>query len=414
VKKWFSSRKTLFFALIILFVLGQLLGTLAIKALFIDYKVKELSPRLKYISDEIANGTFSISRNNDFILKAYDIYGVEMNLFKEEAHETAGISDPLLAQSLEGHIQKVITGNELATLEKIEGHMAESIVIGLPIVRQGKVIGAAFLLKPASDFEAVLRGFYIVFSITLLVGACFIGLFLYLYLKESKKLEQTRRDYIANISHELKSPIASIKALTETLADKVIQDEDTREKYYSIILNESRRLQKLISDMLELSRLQSRKLAFHQETIHTKDLMQDLLQKYLMLSNDLGLTFEVTEKAISAPDLYVNRDRLLQIFTILLDNAIKFVREEGRVVIDAEIYAKKVKFRVIDNGVGIDPSILPYIFDRFYKEDTSHNAKGSGLGLAIAKELITALDETISVSSAPDVGTAFAFTVQRA
>lgn len=413
MKQKFTSKKMIFLILIVLFIAGQVMGTIAIKTIFLNYKIQELSPRLTYITEEIARGTFVLSRNNDFILKAYDVYGVEMKLFDDEAHETAGIKETLVDQSLKQLIQKAIAGNEIAILDNIEGQSSESIIIGMPISKDNSIIGVAFLVKPASDFEAVLRGFYIVFSITLLMGTGLFGLFLTLYLKESKQMEQMRRDYVANISHELNSPIASIKALTETLADKVIQDEDTRDKYYSIILKESSQLQKLITDMLELSRLQSGKMAFRKALIHTPEMMQDLTDKYSILANELDVSFEITQNAMAAPNLYSNRDRILQVFNILLNNAFKFVGNPGSVVVDAEITRKQVKFMIIDNGAGIDKNILPYIFDRFYKEDTSHNVHGSGLGLSIAKEILTGLNETIAVSSQVGEGTTFELTIHR-
>lgn len=104
-----------------------------------------------------------------------------------------------------------------------------------------------------------MNGFYYVFTGTLLLGTLIISFFISSYLKEMKQLEKTRRDYIANISHELKSPIASIRALTETLADGMIQDEEKTNKYYGIILSECARLQRLIYDVLELSRMQNKK-----------------------------------------------------------------------------------------------------------------------------------------------------------
>lgn len=413
MRRWFSNKKALFTAFLILFILSQILGTIVIKSLFVHYKIKELSPRLAYIANEIATGKLEFSRNNDFILKAFDIYGNELNLFNEEIHESVGISETFINQGLVRHIPKSIAGNKVALLERIEGQASESIVIGMPIIKDETVTGVAFLLKPASDFEAVLNGFYLVFSVILIGSTCFIGLFLYLYIKEIKDLEQMRRDYIANISHELKSPIASIRALTETLADKVVHEEETKEKYYGIILKESVHLQKLISDMLELSRLQSGKVAFLKDEIDTKSLMQDLNDKYLVLASDLDITFEITSRAFSAPRLYSNKDRILQVFNIFIDNAIKFVPEAGSVLIDAKIHRKYVTFYVIDNGPGIDQSILPYIFDRFYKEDTSHNNNGSGLGLSIAKEIALGLEESITVSNTPTKGASFAFTIQR-
>ena len=414
MRKLFSDKKMIFIVIIVLYILSQIIGTFAIKTFFINYKIKELSPRLKHLAEEISTGNLDISKNTDFILKAYDVYGVEMNLFTEEVHAGFEIHQDVVSKSLTSFIPKVISGNEVASLVKIGSQSVESIVIGVPIVKNKEVTGAVFLMKPASDFNAVLNGFYLIFFVTLVLGLLLIGIFLYQYLKEIKQLEQTRRDYIANVSHELKSPIASIKALTETLADNIIQDEETKAKYYGIILKESSNLQKLIRDILELSRLQSGMMAFEKDNISTRALMQELYEKYSVILEDMDIVFDVTEKALNLPDTYTNKDRLLQVFNILIDNAIKFLSEEGRVFIDAEIYNNYIKFKVSDNGIGIEKSVLPYIFDRFYKEDKAHNKSGSGLGLSIAKEIISGLGENISVSSEYKKGTTFSFTVQRA
>lgn len=125
--------------------------------MFINYKIKELSPRLEYIAVQIGSGEYLISRNNDFILKAYDLYGHEMNLFDEIAHEDVGISEANIQKSLEKHVPKLIAGQKVALLEQIEGQNAESILIGAPIIKNNEVIGVVFMLKPASDFKAVLE-----------------------------------------------------------------------------------------------------------------------------------------------------------------------------------------------------------------------------------------------------------------
>lgn len=414
MKKLFSNKKAIFFAILTLFVFGQLLGTVVIKAFFINYKIGELSPQLDTISTKIAKGDFTISRENDFIIKAYDVYGKEMDIFSIEAPPEYTVSDQSISSVLTDYIPKILAGMEVATLQKIKGQPSESIVIGTPIVKNSNVIGAVFLLKPASDFTAVLNGFSLVFFGTLLIGTFFIGVFLYLYLKEMKNLEKMRRDYIANISHELKSPICSIKALTETLADGIIQDDATMDKYYHIILKESNRLQKLISDMLELSRLQSVETVFKKERINTKSLIQEIHDKYSILADDMGIVFEVTDTIANAPCIYSCKDRLLQLFDIVIDNAIKHVGENGKIVIDADINRWFVTIKISDNGQGIEKSALPYIFDRFFKMNKAHNSDSSGLGLSIAKELVNGLDENIWVSSNSEKGAEFSFTVKRA
>ncbi|AHM56039.1 alkaline phosphatase synthesis sensor protein PhoR [Peptoclostridium acidaminophilum DSM 3953] len=414
MRRLFSNKKIIFMAIIFLYILGQLMGTFVIKEFFINYKIKEMLPRLMYIAGEIGSGNSTIPKNTDFILKAYDVYGAEMNIFNDKVRKGLEIPEDVIYKSLVNHIPEVIAGNKVAILERIGNDSVESIVIGAPIVKNREVAGAVFLLKPASDFNAILNGFYLIFSVTLILGVSLIGMFLNLHLKEIKQLEQTRRDYIANVSHELKSPIASIRALTETLADNVIQDEETKAKYYGIILKESRNLQRLISDMLELSRLQSGRTAYEKKNINGGAFMRDLYEKYSVIIGDIDIAFKVTETAMNLPDIYTSRERLLQIFNILIDNAIKFIHEDGIIVVDAEIHRKHIKFSVSDNGIGIEKSGLPYIFDRFYKEDNAGNNGGSGLGLSIAKEIISGLGEEIWVSSEYGKGATFSFTVQRA
>lgn len=414
MKKLLSDKKKIFIVIILIYILSQILGTFAIKKFFLDYKIKEILPRLKYIAREIGSGNLNIPKNNDFILKAYDIHGVELDVFNEKKYEGLGIHDDIIYKSLVNYLPKVFEGNKVALLKRLGNQPAESIVIGTPIIKNNVVIGAVFLLKPASDFNATLNGFYLIFFVVLIIGMLIIGIFLNLYFKEVLQLEQTRIDYIANVSHELKSPIASIKALTETLTDNIIQDDETKAKYYGIILEESNSLNKRITDMLELSRIQNGKMDFEKKNICSKALMQELYEKYFTIIADMDIVFEVTKTAFDLPDIHTSKDRILQIFNIIIDNATKFICDDGMIVIDAEIHSGYIKFLVSDNGVGIEKAKLPYIFDRFYKDDGLHNKNGSGLGLSIAKEIIEGLGEQIWVVSERGKRTTFSFTVRRA
>jgi signal transduction histidine kinase len=310
-----------------------------------------------------------------------------------------------------------MSGSGIAKMMKIGTATEKSIVIGVPIMKNGKAAGAAFLLKPASDYETIINEFTLVFSVTLLVGTIIIAVFLARYIRESKRLESMRREYIANISHELKSPIASIKALTETLSDGVSGaggDAETRQRYYGIILSESRRLEKLISEMLELSRLQSGKTALGRQKTDLTQVMRAVNEKYSLLADDIGAKL-VTDPAVFAlPPVMTNADRIHQVLGILLDNALKFIGDDGSIELGAKITKTHVEISVADNGPGIDKKSLPYIFDRFYKSDSAKEKGGSGLGLAIAREIITGLGEKIEAYSEPGAGSRFVFTVRRA
>lgn len=134
--------------------------------------------------------------------------------------------------------------------------------------------------------------------------------------------------------------------------------------------------------------------------------------KYSFLSDEMGIIFEITEKARNLPAVFSNRDKVLQLVNILMDNAMKYVKEDGKITIDASLNSKVVSIQISDNGSGIAEEDLPYIFERFFKSEKSHNEKGSGLGLAIAKEIVNGLGEKISVISKPKKGTTIQFTIR--
>ncbi|MFZ5969573.1 MAG: sensor histidine kinase [Bacillota bacterium] len=414
MKQLFSRKVSIFAAIVILFIFGQLAGITAIKAFFIEDKIKDLMPQLQYIADRIGEGNFKVSGKERFIIKAYDVHGKELDIFDDDSNLDFIFSDEGIKESLSKYIPRIIAGNNVADLQYIGKLPSRSIVIGVPLVKDSHLTGVVFLLKPASDYQAAINGFSLVFFITLFVGTIFIAIFLWLYVKETKILEQTRKNYIANISHELKSPISSIKALTETLSDGMVQDEERKDRYYEIILKESHRLEKLITDMLELSKLQSAKTVFSKEVIDARKLMKTVHDKYSILANDIGIGLEMTENTKALPALYSSEHRILQLLNILIDNAMKFEGENGKVVIDSECYAREVTIIVKDNGIGIEKNSLPYVFDRFYKEDKAHNTGGSGLGLSIAREIIQGLNEKIEVTSEYGKGTEFRFTIKRA
>jgi signal transduction histidine kinase len=169
----------------------------------------------------------------------------------------------------------------------------------------------------------------------------------------------------------------------------------------------------MITEMLELSKIQSGKLSFTKQRISGKDLMRKIHDKYSVLFDELGIIFEISENAMNLPDIYSNEERILQVINILLDNARKFVSEQGLIKIEVELHNKYVLMQVIDNGSGIDQSSINRIFDRFNKSDSIINKEGNGLGLSIAKEIIEGLNEKINVYSLEGENTKFSFSIQR-
>ncbi|NLT12676.1 MAG: cell wall metabolism sensor histidine kinase WalK [Clostridiaceae bacterium] len=234
-------------------------------------------------------------------------------------------------------------------------------------------------------------------------------------ITESERLEQTRRDYIANVSHELRTPLTALRGLVEPLADGMVRSEADRKRYYGIILHETMRLSRLIDDMLELSRLQARTLAFRTFPFDLNALLKEIETKFEPVMNDAELHFRVEFKSGKLPTVMGNPDRVEQILIILMDNAKKYTPPGGSITISTgfDNDNNQVLVSVIDTGQGIHEYDIDHIFDRFYKADRARGKKGTGLGLSIARELLSYMGETISVTSEYGEGTTFTFTLKR-
>lgn len=414
MKKFISSKTAIALIILAVFILGQLLGATAIKHYFIKSKIDEFQPHLIQISEDISNGK-KITQNETYLIKAFNVNGEKIAIFNNKENQKNSFDEIQINEFLLEYSPNIIKAKSpIAEIREIPGFPTKALLIGQPIIENNKITGTIFLLKPARSYVAALNGFDLVFFTTLAIGTIIILIFLSFFIKEKNQLEQMRKDYIANISHELKSPLASIKALTETLADHVVTDQARTDHYYNIILRESARLEKLISDLLELSRLQSKKIAFKKTTINTNQLIQRVTEPFFVIADDMGLQFKITEQAKNLPSTFTNEDRIIQVLTILLDNAFKFTPENGCIEIDAKCTSRKVEILVSDNGPGISKEFLPYIFERFKQADISHNAAGSGLGLAIAHEIMDQLDEKISVKKSKfNSGMAFIISIKR-
>lgn len=234
-------------------------------------------------------------------------------------------------------------------------------------------------------------------------------------ISEEQKLERTRKDYVANISHELRTPLQTLRGLIEPLADGMVKKEEDRMRYYNIILHETMRLSRLIDDMLELSKLQSRTLAFKTFPFDLNQLLLGIETKYKPVMADADLNFKVLFNSGELPTVLGNPDRVEQILVILMDNAKKYTPAGGSITISTEFNEaeNKVFISVIDTGQGIHEYDINHIFDRFFKADRARGKKGTGLGLSIAKELLTYMGETITVESEYGRGTTFTFTLKK-
>ena len=230
---------------------------------------------------------------------------------------------------------------------------------------------------------------------------------------EAVRLEQTRRDYVANISHELRSPLTAMRALVEPLNDGMVSQEADRQRYFNILLREIIRLSRLIDDMLELSRLQANALPIQLESFRLSNMLRDLSIKYTPQAEEKGLKLQFSDAIERCPLVYADPDRIEQVLIILLDNAIKFTPKGGLITVDSQWDDSSVFITIRDTGIGIDPSDINHVFDRFYKADKAHHQTGTGLGLSIAQEILQKMNQTITVESNPQQGAAFTFSLSR-
>ena len=224
-------------------------------------------------------------------------------------------------------------------------------------------------------------------------------------ISESARLEQLRRDFVANVSHEFRTPLTVIRGSLEALVDGTVEKSEDVKRYQQRMLSETRVLERLVGDLLELSRLQSGKITINKEKIHIPNLLADAVKSLQTIAEKKGIRIEYLAEQDVAPMLG-DYDRLRQLFVIFLDNAIKYSPKNTKVSVETNYLGRNTLSIIIrDQGYGIAPDELAHIWDRFYKADNSRNSKGTGLGLAIAKHLLELQDALVSMQSEVGKGT---------
>ena len=225
---------------------------------------------------------------------------------------------------------------------------------------------------------------------------------------ELEKLEMNRREFVANVSHELKTPLTTVKSYAETLLSADGIPKETENSFLQIIVAEADRMNRLVYDLLLLSKLNYNDNRPERDPVDIRALIGDILRRMhlAMEEKNQTLSFSIPE---NIPKVCGSRDKLEQVFVNIISNAVKYTDEGGNITIYAGEMYGYVFVKVIDTGMGIPEEDLPYIFDRFYRVDKARSraAGGTGLGLAIAKEIIEAHGGKISVASKVGEGTEF-------
>ena len=361
-----------------------------------------------------------------------------------------------LPQDADTVVKEVFKGN--STFSEGFSNLLETptLTVGTPIYSNGKVIGALLLHSPVEGItQATTQGFWLL-AISML-AAMILAVLLSILLsisftrplkkmqntaalltggdynaktgvsqgdeigalaqaidllsvrldaseRESENLLKLRRDFVANISHELRTPVTVIRGSLEALCDEVVTDPELVKNYHHQMLNESIYLQRLVDDLLDLSRLQNTDFKIEMQELSVGEVLRDAVRAVGQLANKKSIEIVETPDS-SLCTVQGDYGRLRQMLVIILDNAIKFTPENGQVTVTLKNRSISIK----DNGPGIAQEDLPYIFDRFYKVKSVENKNGTGLGLSIAKQIAERHNIEVSVISIKDSGTEFDF-----
>lgn len=231
-------------------------------------------------------------------------------------------------------------------------------------------------------------------------------------ITREKEISQMKSDFVSHVSHELKTPLASITAYSEMLADGEASDEETRREFYSVIQTQAQRLNRLIEDILNVSRIESGLIKVSKEAVSLTILVEEQMQMMRAYAEEKGIEI-IGQKPIVFDQVYVDRDMVSQVIVNLLGNAVKYTPSGGTVTVKTEVdeASKIARVSITDTGVGIPEDEVEHVFDKFYRVEANKNqAKGTGLGLNLVKQIVAKVhDGRVFVSSEQGRGSTFGF-----
>jgi two-component system, OmpR family, phosphate regulon sensor histidine kinase PhoR len=289
----------------------------------------------------------------------------------------------------------------------------------LEVVRQTELIGAVRRVlagEPRVEAEIVtgtLRQHYFAATVASVRAGETSGAVIVLHdITDLRRLERIRRDFVANVSHEFRTPLTAIQGFAETLIGGAIDDPQNRGRFLAIILEHSRRLARLTEDLLRLSQMDAEQLEMEIRAVSVPQLIESCYETAQRRAAEKGLALSLNLPS-QIPDVLADNRRLQEVLQNLLDNAIQYTLPSGKIVLSAETRGDDVIFTVADTGIGIPQADQPRIFERFYRVDVarSREAGGTGLGLSISKHLVEAQGGRIWVDSEVGVGSKFHFSI---
>ncbi|HWV24682.1 MAG TPA: ATP-binding protein [Thermomicrobiales bacterium] len=237
-----------------------------------------------------------------------------------------------------------------------------------------------------------------------------LGLLVLRDVTDLHRLERMRREFVANVSHDLRTPITSIKALIETLLSGAMHDPDVANDFLERIDNETDRLVVLVGELLELARLDAGAMALDVDLYDPREMLERTVEQLRLQAERGDLVLRLEAPATLAP-IRIDRARIERVLQNLIQNAIKFTPSGGEIVVKAADTGEMLSIAVSDTGSGISAEDLPRVFERFYMTDKARHSVGTGLGLAIAKHIVQAHGGTIGAESTLGKGSTFSFTL---
>ena len=325
----------------------------------------------------------------------------------------ASMADGVIMTDVEGNI---VLANR--TSERLFNFRGED-VISKPLIEAVHDHEADEILKlclstgqtQTGQFEsAISKRFLRAIAVPIIEGKLAGALLLLQDLTEVRNLQTMRRELVGNISHELRTPIAGIKAMVETLRDGAIDDKEAAKDFLTRIDGEIDHLSQMVSELTELSRIETGRAELRLSPVNLNVLVKEVVTQLNMLAQRQQVTI-TTDLSADLPIIKADHDRIRQTLTNLGHNAIKFNHPGGTVTVSTRADAESVAVSVTDTGIGISKEDLPHVFERFYKVDKARPRGGSGLGLAIAKHVVQAHGGRIWAQSEEGKGSTFSFSL---
>jgi two-component system, OmpR family, phosphate regulon sensor histidine kinase PhoR len=362
--------------------LGHAINTMADSLQFQMNRILENEGKLKSVLENLMSGVMMIDKDE------------QIALLNRKAEEILGFSsEELLGRKFHKAKQQFEFTQLIEECIHSEEHIRDEMVFYFPEERILE-INLSPMFQANDEFAGIL---IVLHDITAV-----------------RRLERMRSEFVANVSHELKTPIAAVKGFAETLLAGALNDKETARSFLQIIFDESERLNRLIGDILELSKIESKRIPLQFSPVHVKSFMENTLQMLRAEASKKRISLELQAE----DDIYMeaDEDRLRQIVINLLSNGIAYTPEGGKVKVkviplytDGGKDPDQIRFIIADTGIGIPKKDLPRIFERFYRVDKarSRSSGGTGLGLSIVKHLVDLHKGHIAVDSETGAGTQF-------